>query len=438
MKPATRLLVACSLSAFFWTAATTSQAAASYQEWPQIQGVERDSHATDTKLDESWPADGPPTLWTYEVGYGYAGPAIAAGKAFVFHRIQDQVHLDALNVDSGERLWRASFDTDYRASIDPDTGPRCVPLVHENIVFVYGAEGNLHAVDATNGKTRWTRTLGKDLRASEGFFGAGSTPIVAADKLILNTGGRPDASIVAIDPQTGKTLWKSFTDEASYSTPLPITFGGQDALVFATRLHIVVISPNDGSVLYQSEFGRSGPTVTAATPVRCGDRLFFSSSYGVGARLAKIDNNQLTTVWENDSSLSSQYTTAVYRLGYLYGTHGREDYRNGELRCVDVTDGSVKWSEPSVGVAHVLLCDDRLVVLTVEGELLMVDATPQSYRELARIKLFQDGSRALPALVQGRLFARSNASRTTVERPDGTQESRWLGELRCLKIGTAK
>lgn len=433
MKPVHLLPVAC-----LWFAATVSPTAATLQDWPQIQGAHRDSQVTDTKLDESWPQGGPPTLWTYEVGYGYAGPAIADGKVFVFHRIEDQAHLDALSVDSGERLWRASFDTDYRATIDPDTGPRCVPLVHENTVFVYGAEGTLHAVDAAEGRTLWTRKLGNDLRASEGFFGAGSSPIVAADKLILNVGGRPDASIAAFDLKTGETLWKSFEDEASYSTPIPITFGGSDALVFATRLHIVVISPSNGDLLYQSDFGRSGPTVTAATPVRCGDRVFFSSSYGVGARLAKIDNNQLTTLWENDSSLSSQYTTAVYRLGYLYGTHGREDYRNGELRCVDVNDGTVKWSEPSVGVAHVLLCDDRLVVLTVEGELLIVDATPQGYRELERVKLFQNGSRALPALVQGRLFVRSNASRTAVERPDGSQVSRWLGELRCIKIGTAK
>ena len=411
---------------------------ATAQDWPQIQGIRRDGHVTDTQLELTWPDNGPETLWKYDVGYGYAGPAIADGRVFVFHRIDNQAHLDALDAKTGERLWRASFETDYQATIDPDTGPRCVPLVHDGTVYVYGAEGNLHAVQAATGKIRWSRTLRDDLRAADGFFGAGSTPIVADDKLIVNVGGRPNASIVALDLNTGETRWKTFEDDASYSTPIPLRFAGQDALVFATRLHIVVVSPIDGKVLFQSDFGRSGPTVTAATPVRCGDRLFFSSSYGVGARFVQADANRLTTLWENDDALSSQYTTAVYRLGYLYGTHGREDYRNGELRCVDASNGKVKWSEPSVGVAHVLLCDDELIVVTVEGELLIVDATPQAYRARQRVKLFDSGSRALPAVVQGRLYVRSNASRVAIERPDGTSGSRLQGELRCIKIGTAK
>jgi outer membrane protein assembly factor BamB len=359
---------------------------------------------------EPWGDEALASAWTHPLGQGYAGPAIREGRVVVFHRVGDQERVDALDAKTGKLQWQTEFKTTYSGGVNEDKGPRCVPLIAGSNVYLFGAAGQLHCVDFGTGAKRWSRDAYGDLDGREGYFGAGSTPILVGDRLLVNIGGRR-AGLAAFSVATGETLWTATDEAASYSSPTAVTLDDQPAVVFLTRMNTVAVDPSNGEVFFRFRFGQSGPTVNAATPLVFGDRLFVSSSYGVGARLARMRLDRTDTVWENDEVMSSQYTTCVYRDGYLYGSHGREDFRNGELRCVDTKTGRLLWRNAEVGVSHVILVRDRLLALNNEGKLLLVRAAPDRFQKLAEASLTPNTVRALPALSDGQFYFRDQSGR---------------------------
>jgi outer membrane protein assembly factor BamB len=286
-------------------------------------------------------------------------------------------------------------------------------------VYVFGAAGDLHAVSLDDGKERWSRSLYADYHGDEGYFGAGSTPILISGKLLVNVGGR-GAGIVCLDAKTGQTLWKASDEAASYSSPAAAKVDGREQALFVTRLNCVLADPADGTIAKLFPFGKRGPTVNAASPLVLGDRLFVTASYGIGAELATLNRSEAKKMWANDESLSSQYSTPVEHNGFLYGNHGREDVGVAELRCVELSTGRVAWSKKDYGVAHLIVGGDKLLIQKVDGQLALATADPTSYRELASARVAPAPTRALPALSNGRLFIRSGSGG---------------GELTCLTVG---
>jgi outer membrane protein assembly factor BamB len=402
-----------------------SIAAVQAGDWPQILGPHRSGQASGETLPDRWPANGPPVSWTYDLGLGYAGPAVVGDRVIVFHRVEKKERVEAIDVKTGRSLWQTDFTALYAGGINSDTGPRCVPVVHDGSVYVFGAAGDLHAVELATGKKRWSREAYADLGGDPGYFGAGSTPIVAGDKLLVNVGGRrTGAGIVAFALETGKTVWQATNDAASYSSPTLVDLAGKPAVIFVTRLNCVAIDPQTGTVLFSFPFGKSGPTVNAATPLVFDDHLFLSASYGIGAVYARIAAAGEQTIWRNDETMSSQYTTCVYSNGYLYGTHGREDFGDGEFRCIDAKSGKVRWSEPQFGIGNPILAGNKLLILKIDGKLILAEANPQKYQQLATASLTRDVTRALPALSNGRIYFRSNNDRG--------------GKLFCVAVGAER
>ncbi len=392
-------------------------------DWPQILGPARNGVATGEKLLASWPASGPETAWKHRVGSGFAGVAIVSNRVLVFHRIDDKERVEALAAETGKVLWQTDFEAHYRGGVNADQGPRCVPLVHKDHVYVYGAAGDLHCMQLEDGKKTWSRATYEDFDGDEGYFGAGATPIVAGGKLLVNVGGANNAGLVAFDLLTGKTLWQVTAEAASYSSPTLATIADREHAVFVTRMSTIAVDPKNGETVFQFPFGKRGPTVNAATPLVIGNKLFVTASYQVGARVVEFSGQQgkLTDLWASDDVISSQYSTAVYHQGHLYGFHGREDIGRGELRCIEMATGKVKWSEGGLPVGHVIRSNDLLLVLSVEGGLSLVKASPGKYEKRAQAKVAEGTTRAIPALSNGRLVFRTSGS--------------GRGEISCLKVG---
>lgn len=378
-------------------------------DWPQILGPTRSGVAQDETLASKWPTEGPAIIWRQNVGAGYAGVAIAKGQVIAFHRLGDTERVESFDLETGKSQWRADFEATYRGGVDPDTGPRCVPTVHDGKVYVFGAAGDMHCVDLRSGRKNWSRALAADYKAPEGYFGAGSSPIIASGKLWVNLGGK-DAGLVALDPATGKTLHALSDAQASYSAPTLAKWDGRETLIFVTRLTCVGIDPASGRERFSFPFGQRGPTVNAATPLVLGDKLFVSASYGIGARLVDLSSGQPKALWENDSSMSSQYTTCVHHDGYLYGVDGREDVGVAKLRCIEAATGKVVWSEDDYGIAHIILAGDLLLIVRSGGQIELAPATPEGFKPLASARLIDGTFRALPALSQGKLVVRTVAS----------------------------
>lgn len=378
-------------------------------EWPQILGPQRNGIAEGEKLLATWPSSGPKIAWKAEVGAGYAGVAIADGKVVVFDRVDDQERVLAFDLATGKQLWKTAFEATYGGGIDADLGPRCVPTIYQGNVYVFGAGADLHSVELATGKKRWSRALASDYAAPDGYFGAGSSPIVAGGRLWVNLGGK-ESGLIALALDTGKTLYSGTKEQASYSSPTLAKVGGKEQLVFVTRYNALAIDPTSGEAIYSFPFGMRGPTVNAATPLVFDNRLFVTASYGIGAKLADLNGVKPKVLWENDTSLSSQYTTAVYRQGYLFGVDGREDVGGANLRCLDAATGKVEWSEEGFGVAHLILAEDKLLIIRNDGQLQLAAADPSAFKSLAQATLTRGKLRALPALSNGRLVVRTIAA----------------------------
>lgn len=387
-------------------------------QWPQILGPKRNGHAVDERLADSWPDGGLATVWQRSVGSGFAGIAVSDGVAVLFHRIDDEERVEAMDARGGEVLWSAAFATDYRPSVVSDDGPRCVPLIHDGRVYVFGVQGGLRCLELAGGREIWSRETQRDYGAPEGYFGAGSSPIIEGDRLLAGVGAaRHGAGIVAFSAKTGKTLWKATEEQPSYSSPVAATIDGRRHLIFVTRLNAVSVDPATGRVRFQIPFGRRGPTVNAANPLVFDRHLFLSASYGVGAVLARIENNGAEILWQSDDVLSSQYTTGIYHDGHLFGVHGRQDVGVAVLRCVDPATREIRWTQRDFGYATLIKADGKLLIMQTDGELALAELNSREYRELARARLLPGTTRALPALSDGLFYVRNERTLKCVRLP---------------------
>ena len=384
-------------------------------DWPQLLGPTRDGHSPETKLLWEWPASGPPIGWTREVGTGWAGPVVAGGKLIVFHRVDDDEIVACLDPATGKDQWTFKYPTRYRDDFNFDNGPRATPTIADGKVFALGANGDFHALDLATGKKLWARNLLVDYKADKGFFGVACSPLVVEGKLLVNVGGK-GAGVVAFDPGNGQELWKATDDQASYSSPTAAAINGKTAAIFLTRAGLKVLEPATGKVLDAFPWRpRLNASVNAATPLVWKDEIFLTVSYSTGAVLLNVKGAEPVEVWSNDKSLSCQYSTPVRVGEYLYGVHGRSDAGNAILRCVEWKTGAVKWSEPNFGVASLLAVDGGLLALTESGDLVRFDASAEKYRERARAGILSKPTRAVPALADGRLFARDGSKLVCVK-----------------------
>jgi outer membrane protein assembly factor BamB len=378
-------------------------------DWPQLLGPTRDGQSPETKLNWDW-AKAPPTVaWTADVGAGFAGPVVSGGVVYVWHRVGDDDTLTALAADSGKLKWK------YAATVGGRDGPQAAPVVAGESVICLGYGGKLHAVGTKAGEKVWVKDLMKAYSPPEGFFGVGAGLLVADGKVIVNVGAK-GAGIVAFDAKTGDEVWKATDDPPSYSTPTLTDIDGTPHAVVFTRTGVVVLSVATGKVKYtQRHRSRMEASVNAATPLVAKDQIFATASYGTGAALWSMGKSELTEVWANDTSLSSQYDTPVKVGDHLFGLHGRQDAGAATLVCVEWQTGAVKWSQKKFGVAHLIAVDGGILALTEGGELVRFAASDKEYKELGRAKVLDGLTRAAPALSDGLLFLRNEKQGVAVK-----------------------
>ncbi|HUG18008.1 MAG TPA: PQQ-binding-like beta-propeller repeat protein [Planctomycetaceae bacterium] len=379
-------------------------------DWPQILGPNRDGiAASDEQLNFKWPVSGPRLLWSAPLGTGFAGVAVKDNRTIAFHRIRNQEVVQCFDATTGKPLWKTEFETDYVPQVTYDNGPRCVPTIAEERVIVFGSAGGLRCLDLKTGKTQWSVETHQIYQADEGYFGAGSSPLVVDDRVIVNVGGtRTDAGLVAFSSADGRELWKATSEAASYSSPIATTIGTKRVVIAMTRMNCIALDPADGTVLFTIPFGKRGPTVNAANPVIFDGKLFLSASYGVGAVFGQPALDGFKELWASDDQISSQYATSVADKDVLFGVHGRQDSGRPALRCLDPVNQKVRWNQPLDEFATLIRADRHLLIVTVGGELIVATTSRDRFEEVARasvVKPTPQGS-ALPALSKGLLFVR--------------------------------
>jgi outer membrane protein assembly factor BamB len=377
-------------------------AAAVAADWPQFLGPQRNG-----TYPSRVTAVSPKALWKKDVGAGFSGPAVAGTRLILFHRVANKEVVDCLDAATGERLWKFEYASTYRDDFGFDEGPRGTPAVADGRVYTHGAEGVLHALDLATGNKLWRVDTHTRFRAPKGFFGAAGSPLVDGRAVYLNVGGADDAGLVAFDKASGAVLWTATKDEAGYSSPIAATVDGVRSILCFTRAGLVAADPATGKVRFQFPWrSRSQASVNAAVPVVAGNLVLLSASYDTGAVLLQVAANQLTKLWSSDEALSSHYASSVYKEGYVYGFHGRQEYGQS-LRCIELRSGKVQWNVDGYGAGTVTLAGDRLLIVRENGEVVIAAADARAYRPEAKSQTLSGTIRSYPAIAQGRLFVRN-------------------------------
>jgi outer membrane protein assembly factor BamB len=372
------------------------------EDWPQFLGPGRNGVYTG-----SAPQSVSAAIWKIDVGQGFSAPVVAGGRVIVFHRRENRAIVESLDTGTGKRVWAAEYPTDYRDDFGFDEGPRAAPAIVGERIYTFGAEGVLQSLDFATGKRFWSVDTKQKFASDKGFFGAVCSPLVENGRVLMNVGGAKGAGIVAFDAASGKTLWTATNDEAGYSAPVTATINGVRHALFFTRAGLVDIDPETGKIRFQFPWrSRSHASVNAAAPVVVGNLVFLSASYGTGATLLQIDGSGAKQLWASDDAISSHYSTSVYRDGYLYGYHGRQEYGQS-LRCVELKTGKVLWNVDGFGAGTVTLAGDRLILVRENGELVLAPASPKEFKPVAHAQLLPAVVRAYPALADGRLYVRN-------------------------------
>ena len=192
-------------------------------DWPQFLGPDRNGIYSGPELNDKWPASGPRVVWRKQIGAGLSGPVVAQNHLILFHRVDDREIVESFDARTGASQWRHAYPTTYRDDFGFDEGPRAVPVVADGIVYTFGAEGRLHAIDLATGKPFWNVDTMRQFGVAKGFFGAAGSPLIEGGKVMANVGGK-NAGIVAFDAKTGKVLWSATSMRRATHRESPLPF----------------------------------------------------------------------------------------------------------------------------------------------------------------------------------------------------------------------
>jgi outer membrane protein assembly factor BamB len=415
-------------------------------DWPRLLGPDANGVSPETGLLASWPASGPPIAWQKNIGTGYSAPSIRGQQLILHHRLRQEEIVECLDAASGSPRWRYAYPTAYTDPYGYNNGPRCTPLLTSNRCYTFGAEGKLVCLDLATGKLIWQRNTAEDWQVPQAFFGVGSSPLLEQDRLIVMVGGQTNAGVVALDPQTGRTLWESVGEknwkgtpmtgwpgertvvwkpwdkQASYATPVAATVHGRRQVFALMRQGLVALDPQTGEVAFDYWFrAQVEESVNAANPIVVDDLVFISAAYyRVGSVCLRTlpDGKSYEPVWRS-TVLELHWNTPIYHQGYLYGFSGRNE-PDARFRCVELKTGKLMWERdeswqhttntPQVyGRGSAILSDGKLIVLGEGGILGLFKVNPAKAEEISRFQVpgLHYPCWAAPVLSRKQLYLRS-------------------------------
>ena len=367
--------------------------------WPQWRGPNRDGVSKETGLLKQWPENGPPLLWKASgAGRGYSSFSVANGRLYTMGLRGDREFVVAFDIANGKEAWATPHGGAFRN--DRGDGPRGTPTVDGNRIYALGGNGDLSAIDAKTGKLIWSKNILQDFGGSNITWGISESPLVLGNKVLVNAGGN-NASIVALNKDNGSVIWKSQSDEAGYSSAIPLQVNGGTQVVFFTGARAVGLDVNDGKLLWEYR-KPSNRTANVATPIARGNRVFISSDYGTGGGVVEIkpDNTAQEIYFTKD--MRNHHSSSILVGDHLYGFSG------SVLTAMKFDTGEIAWRDRSVGKGSLVYADGHLYAFSEGGVVGLVEATPEGYREKGRFRIQQESlpTWAHPVVVGGRLYLR--------------------------------
>ena len=380
--------------------------------WPGFRGGERDSVVRGVQIGTDWSASPPTELWRRAIGPGWSSFAVAGDLLFTQEQRGPDEIVGAYRASTGKPVWMHKDPVRFYES-NGGAGPRGTPTIDNGRVYAMGATGIVNVLDAATGVLVWKRDSVADAGIQLPGWGITSSPLVLDDQVVVAVSG----ALLAYDRTSGEKRWFVKSTGGGYSSPQLVTIDGVKQVLLLAGSGLTSVSPADGTVLWRSAF--TGVPIVQPAAIGERDVLFTSSDAmgGLGARRLAIthgrDGWKVEERWTTNG-LKPYFNDYVIHKGHAYGFDGNI------LACLDLADGSRKWKGGRYGNGQVVLLADQdlLLVISEEGEIALVSATPDQFKEVAgRIPAIEGKTWNHPVVVGDRLFVRNGQEMAAFRLP---------------------
>jgi outer membrane protein assembly factor BamB len=382
-------------------------------DWPQWRGPNRDGISGETDLRTDWSNAPPPVVWKRPLGGGYSSIAVVDGRLYTQDKQGGEERVVCLDAATGKDVWTHSYAVEYTGfRMGYAQGPRATPTVFDGRVYTVGATGIFLCLEANPSSGRanvlWHHDLRKEFDAPLPTWGFAGSPWIEGDWVIVQPGGK-QGSVAAFERRDGRLVWKALSDPAGYSSPIGATLDGVRHVLAFTGTALVGLRPENGHVLWSYPW-TTRFEANIATPIVAGNYVFISSDYSAGCALVEVTADgaggatKRPIYVKRNKLMRNHHDTCVLVAGHLYG------FDEGVLKCVDLQAATEKWASRDLAKGSVLAGADHLFVLTEDGSLALLEASPEEYRQKGLMPNLLQGPEcwALPALASGRLYLRGH------------------------------
>jgi outer membrane protein assembly factor BamB len=390
--------------------------------WPRFRGSYFDNISRDnTPLSTDWPENGPPVLWSLELGEGHAAPAVCKGRVFILDYLED-IKADALRCFSlmdGREIWRRS----YKVHVKRNHGmTRTIPAVTDKYVLTMGPRCHTMCVDMETGDYLWGVDMVRDYGTTVPGWHAGQCPLIDNGIAVLAPAGT-NVLMMGVDCATGNTIWSTPNPNQalmSHSSIIPMTILGRNMYVYSAiglTVGVAADGPDTGRILWQTT--EWNPSVITPSPVLVDDgKILLTAGYAAGSMMIKVTETNGTfsveTIYRKTprEGLCSEQQTPLYYDGHVFSIQPKDA---GSLRKQFVCylpDGTMVWSsgkEHLFGLGPFMIADNKFLILDDYGVLTCAELSTSTYVPLAQAKIMDGHDSWGPfALVEGKLLLRDS------------------------------
>jgi outer membrane protein assembly factor BamB len=383
--------------------APASAASTTAAHWPGFRGPARDGIVLGARIATDWSKSPPVEMWRRPIGPGWSSFAVHGGVFYTQEQRGDDEVISCYELATGEPVW-AHRDAARFWESNAGPGPRATPTLAHGRVYTLGATGILNALDAASGAVAWSRNAAADTKVETPDWGFAGSPLVVGDAVIVATSGR----LAAYDAATGEPRWLGPEGGGGYSSPHLATLDGVAQVLLLRGARSTSVAPADGTLLWEH---RGEPVASILQPSLTADgNVLVAGADAMGGtgirRLAVAHGPGGWTASERwlSKGLKPYFSDFVVHRGHAYGFDG------SILSCIDLADGTRRWKGGRYGHGQLLLLpeQDLLLVLSEDGELALVKATPDTFTEVARVPAIEGKTWNHPVLVGDVLLVRND------------------------------
>jgi outer membrane protein assembly factor BamB len=349
-----------------------------------------------------WSQSPPVQMWRRPIGPGWSSFAVNGNLFYTQEQRGGDEIVSCYKLSTGQPVWKHRDAARFWES-NGGAGPRGTPTLSNGRVYTLGATGILNALDGNTGAVVWSRNAVSDTRVKIPFWGISSSPLVVDDVVIVATGGK----LAAYDAATGAPRWSGVGSGFSYSSPHLATIGGVTQVLFMSGPGTTSVAPATGKELWK--YAWEGGSIVQPAMTADGDVLVNTMGMNGGVGIRRIAVAHKPGGWTVEerwmsAGLKPYFNDFVVHKGYAFGFDG------SILSCIDLNDGQRKWKGGRYGGGQLLLLADQdlLLVLSEEGELALVRATPDQFTEVARFPAIEGKTWNHPVLVGDVVLVRND------------------------------